>query len=69
MMMLLILLTSFFKEIVCLHCMPATIVSDRDAKFLSHIWRTLWNKLGIKLLFFTTCHRQIDGQTEVVNGT
>lgn len=59
----------FFKNIVRLHGIPKTIVSDRNVKFLSHFWTILWGKLRTKLLFSTTCHPQIDGQTKVVNRT
>ena len=29
----------------------------------------LWDRLGTKLLYSTTCYRQTDGQTEVGNRT
>ena len=56
-----------FDEIIKLYGLPKTIVSDRDVRFMSYFWMTLWHLVGTRLKFSTAFHPQIDAQTEVVN--
>lgn len=51
----------FFKEVVRIHGLPLSIVSDRDVKFMSHFWNTLWSRLGKNLSFGSTYHPQTNG--------
>jgi hypothetical protein len=46
----------FFKDIVRIHRLRLSIVSDRDVKFMSHFWKTLWSRLGTNLSFGSTYH-------------
>ena len=57
----------YLREIVRLHGLPSSIVSDRDSKFTSQWWRELHRILGAKLLMSTSFHPQTDGQTERAN--
>ena len=57
----------FFDRVVTRHGLPRAIVSDRDTRFLSSFWQTLWATVGTKLQMSTAYHPQTDGQTEVVN--
>ena len=36
----------YFDEIVKLYGLPKTIVFDRDVRFMSYFWKTLWHLVG-----------------------
>jgi hypothetical protein len=55
------------SRIVCLHGVPKKIVYDRGTQFTSKFWERLRKTLDTQLLFSSTYHPQIDGQTERVN--
>jgi hypothetical protein len=45
------------------------IISDRNRKFLSNLWRTLFTKLNVFLLYFTAYHPQTNDVSERTNQT
>ena len=54
----------YVDEIVRLHGVSLSIVSDRDPRFTSRFWKELQLALGTRLNFCTTFHPQTDGQSE-----
>jgi transposase InsO family protein len=58
---------AFFDDIVKLHGLPCSIVSDRDTVFTSQFWTELFHMAGVKLQMSSAFHPQSDGQSEVVN--
>nr|XP_009787887.1 PREDICTED: uncharacterized protein K02A2.6-like [Nicotiana sylvestris] len=54
----------YINEIVKLHGIPVSIMSDRDPRFTSRFWSSLQEALGSRLNFSTTFHPQTDGQSE-----
>ncbi|PNY16937.1 retrotransposon-related protein [Trifolium pratense] len=57
----------FMKEVVRLHGIPNSIISDRDPLFVSHFWMELFKLQGTKLKMSSAYHPETDGQTEVIN--
>jgi hypothetical protein len=58
---------AFFTDIVRLHGMPQSMVSDREPVFTSTFWKELMRLMGTKLHMTSAFHPQSDGQTEGAN--
>jgi hypothetical protein len=58
---------AFFTDIVRLHGVPQSMVSDRDPVFTSTFWKELMRLMGTKLHMMSVFHPQSDGQTEDAN--
>jgi hypothetical protein len=57
----------YIDQIVRLHGIPKTIVSDRGTQFVARFWEQLHESLGTKLIHSSSYHPQTNGQTERVN--
>ena len=54
----------YIREIVWLHGVPVSIVSDRDPRFTTHFWKSFQKAMGTWLTMSTALHPQTDGQSE-----
>lgn len=61
----------FIKHVYCglSAGVPKVIISDRDSKFTSAFWRSLFGALGTKLAMSSAFHPETDGSSERVNRT
>jgi len=59
----------FAREIWWHHGLPSDIVSDRDSRFTSEVWKEFLRLSGIRSQMSMAFHPQTDGQTERLNQT
>ena len=54
----------YIREIVLLHGVSISIVSNRDPRITAHFWKSFQKAMGTQLMMSTTFHPQIDSQSE-----
>ncbi|KAK9128239.1 hypothetical protein Syun_017036 [Stephania yunnanensis] len=54
----------FGRATIRLHGVPVSIVSDRDSRLISQLWKALQEQYGTRLWFGAAFHSQTDGQSE-----
>ncbi|KAK8584220.1 hypothetical protein V6N12_068466 [Hibiscus sabdariffa] len=59
-----VLVKFYIREVIRLHGISTSIVSDRDPKFILRFWKSLQKSIGTKVHLSTNFHPQTDGQSE-----
>ena len=54
----------YIQEMVWLHGVLVSIVSDWDPRFMAHFWESLQRAMGTRLMMSTTFHPQTNDQSE-----
>ncbi|PHJ20548.1 retrotransposon ty3-gypsy subclass [Cystoisospora suis] len=57
------------RQVIRFHGVPSAIVSDRDTRFTSEVWRVMRKRLAIEQKMSTAYHPQTGGQAERTNQT
>ena len=54
----------YIREIVQLHGVPVSIVSDRNPRITAHFWKSFQKSMGTELMMSTAFHQQTDSQSK-----
>ena len=54
----------YIREIIQLHGVLVSIVSDRDPRFTTHFWKSFQRVMGTQLMMSIAFHPQTNSQSE-----
>ena len=54
----------YIQEVVHLHGVPISIMSYKDSRFMTHLWKSFQRAIGMQLIMSTAFHPHTDGQSE-----
>jgi transposase InsO family protein len=55
------------RRVFCTRGLPDSMVSDRGSQLISHLWRRICQRKGVRLKYSSAHHPETDGQTEIIN--
>ena len=57
----------FLRQVVATRGAPKKVITDRDPKFASKLWKSILSQLGSEAKVSTAFHKETDGQLEIYN--